>query len=184
MHGEEAERAVEVDAGVGDVVARFGWCTARYREEGGDGGGFESLGEESGQHLLGAGGNGELDRAQPRQVRCCGVGQKAKPIRLRVSVQVSPPCAVNRLERPNVVGGGCVQQGRRYYPSSSRRQTSGLAARCPSSFAIAAIRERAIRARIRVGPAELLVCTALRHNVSRPLRRVRRVRRVALRPAA
>ena len=78
MHGEEAERSVEVHAGVGDVVARLGWCAAGYRAEGGDGRGFEALGEESSEHVLGAGGNGERDRTQPRQVRCCGVGQQAK----------------------------------------------------------------------------------------------------------
>lgn len=42
MHGEEAERSIEVHAGVGDVEARVGWCATGYCVEGGDGGGFEA----------------------------------------------------------------------------------------------------------------------------------------------
>jgi hypothetical protein len=37
VHREEAEGPVEVDAGVGDVVARFRWCAAGHRAEGSDG---------------------------------------------------------------------------------------------------------------------------------------------------
>ncbi len=65
VHGEEAEEAVEVHTHVGDFVACFGRCAARHRAEGGDGGGLEALGEESGQHFLGPVGDGQRDWTKP-----------------------------------------------------------------------------------------------------------------------
>ena len=66
MHGEEAKGPVEIHPGVGHFVARFE-CTGHHAECG-DGSGFESLGEEAGQHVLGAAGDGQRDGAQPGQV--------------------------------------------------------------------------------------------------------------------
>jgi hypothetical protein len=59
VDGEESEGVVEVHTYVGGVVACFERCAARNRLKGGNGGGFEALGEESGQHILGAGRDGQ-----------------------------------------------------------------------------------------------------------------------------